>query len=63
MDHKKMDCEYGRWIELAENHVILLTLVLELLNLRVLVPESSFFSQGHHSVFQKQIGPRYPMPW
>ena len=37
---RKLRCEYWRWMELAQDHVQLWALVLAVLNLCVLLPES-----------------------
>jgi hypothetical protein len=37
---REMGCEDGRWMELAQDHVQWQALVLAVLNLRVLLPES-----------------------
>jgi hypothetical protein len=39
MHFRKMVCEDGRWMELAQDHVQWQALVLAVLNLRVLLPE------------------------
>jgi hypothetical protein len=40
MDLREIGCEDGRWMELAQDRVQLRDLVLAVLNLRVLLPES-----------------------
>jgi hypothetical protein len=40
MDLREIGCEDGRWIEQAQDHVQWRDLVLAVLNLRVLLPES-----------------------
>jgi hypothetical protein len=40
MDLREMGCEDGRWMELAQDHVQWWTLVLAVLNLQILLPES-----------------------
>jgi hypothetical protein len=40
MDLKETGCENGKWIELAQDRVQWRALVLAVLNLRVLLPES-----------------------
>jgi hypothetical protein len=40
MDLREMGCEDGRWMELAQDRVQWRALVLAVLNLRVLLPES-----------------------
>jgi hypothetical protein len=40
MEFRETGCENGRWMELAQHHVQWRALVLAVLNLRVLLPES-----------------------
>jgi hypothetical protein len=41
MGLREIGCEDGRWMELAHNHIQLRSLVLAVLNLQVLLPETS----------------------
>jgi uncharacterized integral membrane protein len=45
MDLRETGCEDGRWMELAQNRVQWRALVLAVLNLRVLLPESQLISE------------------
>jgi hypothetical protein len=45
MDLREIGCEDGRWMELAQDFAHWLALVLAVLNLRVLLPESYFVIQ------------------
>jgi hypothetical protein len=45
MDLTEVGCDDGRWMELAQDRVQWLTLVLAVLNLRVLLPESYLTSK------------------
>ena len=45
MDLREIDCEDGRWIELAQDRVQWQALVLAVLNLLVLLPESELISK------------------
>jgi hypothetical protein len=47
MDLMEIGCEYGRWIELAQDRVQKLAFVLAALNLRVLLPESSLIRKKY----------------
>jgi hypothetical protein len=45
MDLREIGCGDGRWIELAQDRVQWRALVLAVLNLRVLLPESQLISE------------------
>jgi hypothetical protein len=45
MDLRKMGCEEGRWMELAQDHVQWRALVLPVSNVRILPPESQLISK------------------
>jgi hypothetical protein len=52
IDLREIDCEDGRWIELAQDRVQWWAFVLAVLNLRVLPPESQLISK----IYLREIG-------